>query len=84
MSDKAPRKPFYRRLYEGWLVIAGHFGEVQTHVILFFSYVLAIGPAAVIMRRKDLLAKKQLRSGPTAWNDADSVLPDLERAKRLF
>ena len=37
MSDSADRKPFYRRLYEGWLVIAGHFGEVQTLVILALS-----------------------------------------------
>jgi hypothetical protein len=82
--SETPRPPFYRRLYEAWLVITGHFGEVQTHVILFFSYVLAIGPAALFMARKDLLNKKQLDPGATAWNDADSTLPDLERAKRLF
>jgi hypothetical protein len=79
-----PRKPFYRRMYEAWLIIAGHFGEVQTLVILFFSYVFAIGPVALFMRRKDLLHKKELHAGPTAWNDADSIVPDLERAKRLF
>jgi len=36
------------------------------------------------MARKDLLNKKQLRGGATAWNEADSTVPDLERAKRLF
>lgn len=77
-------KPFHRRLYEGWLVIAAHFGEVQTSVILFFSYVFAIGPVALVMGRKDLLAKKHLGEGATLWNDADTTLPDLERAKRLF
>jgi hypothetical protein len=77
-------KPIHRRLYESWLIIAGHFGEVQTLVILFFSYVFAIGPVALVMGRKDLLHKKQLREGPSAWNEADSVVPDLERAKRLF
>ena len=81
---EAKRKPFYRRLYEGWLVIAGHFGEVQTTVILFFSYVFAIGPVALVMGRKDLLHKKGLGAGDTAWSDADTVMPDLERAKRLF
>jgi len=81
---EAKRKPFYRRLYEGWLVIAGHFGEVQTTVILFFSYVFAIGPVALVMQRKDLLHKKGLRQGDSAWMDADSTMPDLERAKRLF
>lgn len=78
------RKPFYRRLYEGWLVIAGHFGEVQTSVILFFSYVFAIGPVALVMGRKDLLHKKGLGQGETAWSDADTTMPDLDRAKRLF
>ena len=82
--SEIPRKPFYRRLYEGWLVIAGHFGEVQTTVILFLSYVFAIGPVALVMGRKDLLHKKHLRDGATAWSDADTTLPDLERAKRLF
>jgi hypothetical protein len=83
MTEAKP-KPFYRRLYEGWLVIAGHFGEVQTSVILFFSYVFAIGPVALVMQRKDLLHKKGLRQGDTAWMEADSTMPDLERAKRLF
>lgn len=78
------RKPFHRRLYEGWLVIAAHFGEVQTTVILFFSYVFAIGPVALVMGRKDLLNKKHLHEGATAWNDADTTFPDLERARRLF
>ena len=82
--SEAKSKPFYRRLYEGWLVIAGHFGEVQTTVILFFSYVFAIGPVALVMGRKDLLHKKGLRAGDTAWNEADTTMPDLERAKRLF
>ena len=81
---EAQRKPFFRRLYGSWLVIAGHFGEVQTSIILFLSYVLAIGPAAILMARKDLLQKKRLAAGESGWNEADSTLPDLGRAKRLF
>jgi hypothetical protein len=77
------RKPFYRRLYEGWLTIAGHFGEVQTLVVIGLSYVLVIGPVALIMRRKDLLHKRALAPG-SAWDAADSVTPDLARAKRMF
>jgi len=84
MTATAAKKPFHRRLYESWLAIAGHFGEVQTSVILFVSYVVAIGPAAMLMSRKDLLHKKRLEAGASAWNDADSAVPDLERAKRLF
>ena len=41
MTEAKP-KPFHRRLYEGWLVIAGHFGEVQTSVILFFSFLYVL------------------------------------------
>ena len=83
MSERTS-KAFHRRFYEAWLAIAGHFGEVQTTVILFFSYVFAIGPAAIVMARKDLLHKKELGGDATAWTDAESTLPDLERAKRLF
>jgi hypothetical protein len=78
------RKPFYRRLYEGWMVIAGHFGETQTLVVLGLCYVLVIGPVSIVMSRKDPLHKRALRSQGSAWLDADSTLPDLERARRLF
>jgi hypothetical protein len=84
MSEQATRKPFHRRLYEGWLVIAGHFGEVQTLVILGLSYVFMIGPVSLVMARKDLLHKRELHAAGSAWNDADTTMPDLERAKRLF
>ena len=83
MSEAQDRKPFYRRLYEGWLVIAGHFGEVQTMVVIGLSYVFVIGPVALVMGRKDLLHKRALAPG-SAWNDADSTKADLERAQRMF
>ncbi len=83
-SAERSKRPFHRRLYEGWLVIAGHFGEVQTLVILGLTYVLMMGPVSLIMSRKDLLQKRALHGGGTAWNDADTTMPDLERAKRLF
>ena len=37
-----------RRLYEGWLVIAAHFGEIQTLVIVGVVYVFVLGPLAEI------------------------------------
>jgi hypothetical protein len=83
LTQDRVRKPFYRRLYEGWLVIAGHFGEVQTMVVIGLSYVLVIGPVALIMGRKDLLHKRALGPG-SAWTDAESDAPDLDRAKRMF
>ncbi len=81
------RTPVGARLKHGWLLIVAHFGEVQTLLLVTLVYVLGIGPmgtGAAILRR-DLLAKRSLRQDGSAWNDADTVvIPDLERAKRLF
>jgi hypothetical protein len=78
-------EPLWRRLYLGWLVIAGRFGHVQTQVILALFYAFLIGPIALglAVSRRDLLHKRGLRAGETAWNDADSAAPDLERARLL-
>jgi len=76
-----------RRLRQGWLELAGHFGEVQTLLIVCAVYLFVIGPTAVIatLIGRDLLAKRGFDGTASAWNDADSVsTPDLARAKRLF
>jgi hypothetical protein len=76
-----------RRLYEGWLVIAAHFGEIQTVLIVCAVYVFVLGPLATgaAAARRDLLAKRGLGQAQSAWSPADTVSnPDLERAKRLF
>jgi hypothetical protein len=74
---------FLKRLYAGWMAVAGRFGHAQTHVILGIFYAFLIGPAAVLSRLagRDLLDKRHLGAGDTAWRDADSSPPDLERAK---
>ena len=79
--------PHWRRLYQGWLAIAAHFGEVQTLIILTLVYSIVMGPVASVMAvtRRDMLHKRGLRASGSVWGDADSVArPDLERAKRLF
>jgi hypothetical protein len=78
----APR-PFHKRLFDGWMRITARFGFVQTLVVLTLFYVFLLGPVATAFKisRSDLLAKRGLRSGPTAWCEADSAKPDLERAK---
>lgn len=76
-----------RRLRQGWLELAAHFGEVQTLLIVCVVYLFMIGPTALIatLAGRDLLAKRGFEGSASAWNDADSVSnPDLERAKRLF
>jgi hypothetical protein len=73
----------WTRLYQGWMAIAGRFGLIQTMVLLVFFYVLLVGPVASIARigRRDYLDKRQLDPTLSAWRDADSAAPDLERAK---
>lgn len=76
-----------RRLYDGWLAIAAHFGEVQTLVLVGVIYVLVLGPLATgaAAARRDLLAKRGFGERKSAWAPADTVsAPDLERAKRQF
>ncbi len=74
-----------RRLLSGWMAIAGRFGFVQTLVILGLFYTFLIGPVAAgaALARQDLLGKRGLRERGTAWRDADTAKPDLERAKLL-
>ena len=76
----------WRRLLNGWLVVAGHFGEVQTLVLLGVVYALVIGPMSVVTRlaRRDFLAKRGLRAPGSAWLDADTSVPDLERSSHPF
>lgn len=76
-----------RRLYEGWMVIAGHFGEVQTLLLVCAVYVFVVGPVALgaAAVRADLLAKRVAAGKQSVWVPADSTpSPDLERAQRLF
>ena len=76
-------RSLWRRLLEGWNAVVGRFGFVQTLVILALFYAVLIGPAALIawLARRDLLDKRGLGSSGSAWQDADSAAPDLERAK---
>jgi hypothetical protein len=81
------RKSLWRRLYEGWLLIAAQFSEVQTLIIVAVVYTGVMGPVALIMAagRGDPLHKRGLGLPGTAWRDAESnASPDVERAKRLF
>ncbi len=74
-----------RRLLNGWMAIAGRFGAIQTLMILSMTYVLLIGPVglALAIGRSDPLAKRGLKAVGSAWLDADTAKPDLERAKLL-
>jgi hypothetical protein len=73
----------WRRLLAGWMAITVRFGFTQTLVILTLFYALLIGPAALVfgVARRDLLSRRGLRAAGSAWQDADSAAPDLERAR---
>ena len=83
MSDTTRPTGFFRRLLAGWYAIAGRFGAVQTLVILALFYVVLIGPVSVglAVGRRDPLQKRALDADRSAWNDADTAEPSLERAK---
>jgi hypothetical protein len=76
-------KKLWRRLLGGWNAIAGRFGAVQTLVILGLFYVALIGPMALVAVaiRSDHLQKRRPDGDASAWCDADSQPPDLERAR---
>lgn len=82
----APPEGFFQRLYHGWMIVAGRFGAVQTLVVLAIFYAIVIGPVAVgiAIARGDLLAKRGLGVSGSAWNEADSAKPELERARHPF
>ena len=73
-----------RKLLNGWLAVSGRFGFVQTLMILVLFYAALIGPfgLALAVARRDLLAGRNLRAPVSAWLDADTAEPDLERTKR--
>lgn len=72
-----------RRLYQGWMAIAGRFGGIQTAVLLAFFYVFLVGPVSAFSRLggRDYLDKRHLDPAHSAWRDAETSPPDLERAK---
>ena len=81
----ATETPVWKRLLNGWMAIAGRFGFVQTLLLLVLFYVCLIGPVWTVtaIARRDFLKKRGLRAEGSAWGDADTAEPDLERAKLL-
>ena len=81
----ASETPVWRRLLSGWMAIAGHFGFVQTLLLLVLFYAFLIGPIWTVtaLARRDFLARRGFGAAGSAWLDADTAAPDLERAKRL-
>ncbi len=83
---EASQQPVYQRFYDGWMAIVGRFAFVQTLVLLSIFYVLLVGPwgGGAWLLRRDLLDERRLREPGSAWRDADTAPPDLERAQHQF
>ncbi len=81
----AGNESIWRRLLNGWMAIVGRFGFVQTLLLLLVLYVFMIGPVSILMAlaRRDQLSKRGFGDDGSAWCEADTAPPDLERAKRL-
>jgi hypothetical protein len=82
-STSSDPRPLWRRLLNGWLAIAAHFGAVQTMLVLAVFYVTLVGPVWLVhvLGRRDQLDKGDLWETGSAWHDSDSGGTDLERAK---
>ena len=82
---QAERVPLWRRLLNGWMVVAGRFGSVQTLLLLVFFYLVLIGPVSLVqmLGRRDQLDKRALWKKESAWHQSESGGTDLERAKLL-
>lgn len=80
MSERASVR---QRLKDGWMAIIGRFGASQTLVILGLVYTFVFGPVSLVLGllRQDPLHKRWQRADSSAWSEADSAEPDLERAK---
>jgi len=90
LSENVEKTGFWQRLqrtrpFVGWMTVAGRFGHVQTLMMLVFFYVVLIGPVSLFLGAtgRDFLDRRGLRAPGSAWRDADSAEPDLERAKLL-
>lgn len=78
-----PRAPsLWRRLWEGWKVVAHRIGTFQAKVILGILYLVVLGPVAIVRRLvADPLCLRPVHQ-PTYWIRRASTDDTLERARR--
>lgn len=74
-----------KMLVKGWKWMARKIGIIQTQIILFVIYALAIGLTAVGMRLlgRDLL-RKRIKDESTFWQKKPVHPVDRERLRRQF
>ena len=74
-----------RSIFAFWKRIAHAIGVVNTHVLLFLAYWLALGPVSVGLRLfgRDYLRKRR-RDASSYWLDREREEQTLERARYQF
>ena len=76
----------FTAIKRGWMVFAHALGRVQTAILLFLVYVLAVGPMAFMLRvvgRRDLLELRR-PVGTSFAHSKRQVPTDGERCERQF
>lgn len=77
-------KHFLRRVWRGWVEIAGYFGDFQARLILTLFYVTILLPFALIMR---LFADPlRVRKAPadSGWLPRQEHETDLQATRQQF
>ena len=74
------------RFKRGWMVFVDRLGKVQTAILLFLTYVIVLGPLALLLcgfGRQDLLELR--RTGGATFGHAKHAVPtDRARCERQF
>ena len=78
-------KAFFRRLLDGWKIVAAKIAVVQTTIILFVIYfgLFSIMGLLAFLTRRDLLGK---RRGPpnSHWREREAIDPPPQQYRHQF
>lgn len=82
MIEESPR-PWYKKLWDGWMKIAKAIGNFNARLILSLFYFVVMVPLGLIVgSRKDFLGIKE--KSPSTWQPKDSHATDLEEGRRQY
>ena len=76
-------RPWYRRLWDGWMVVARAIGNFNARLLLSLFYFLFILPLGLITGvAKDFLGIRRRPS--SSWHQKDDPSRTLEEGRRQF
>lgn len=81
MSGEA--RPFYKRLWDGWMRVAKVIGNFNARLILSLFYFLFMVPLGLLVRAKrDFLGIR--RKPPSSWEPKTGQPGSVEEGRRQF